>query len=572
MKHASTNMAAHKAAKVLGALNELSHKSTVVLFAALVMEERLNPHSDVAKELQTLGFTNYYGQLTPEVMNHYGECIEMMVANCGTNLGPMAEPTSLVDLGHSKVKGKSTTSPLVEKAELYMRSTGYTLDRRVIALANMDVDKLSREQRVSLAVLMSTALPETFYFPVSYDYRGRMYYRGGLVTPQGDDLMKGCLRFAEEAPLGKHGLAAIHMAFADAMGWKVAKVAVAAKIEATDLIAEGLGSHGYQAAGLAMEIQHIGLWVQEGNALEDFMSGIVCHQDATCSGLQIAAAITGDRATAHATNCTASSKMDERECVYQDVTDIVATSSTPLGALARKYGRGMLKFAVMTLGYGAGKSTLKLTVVEFILKQNNLKFIKSRKMDAAQNLEVAMTLLARTPEMIDWEVEEDVLMEALDAKCGATICLMETLKQVSDLASMDSDSVEWTTQDGFHCVQEKQSGDVVEVGKFSMEFDTKMDTDLQSQAIAPNVVHSLDAAQMREAIRELRGKPVAAVHDSLGTRPCDYWNAGIQVRKAFVRIDARTTVQALCDEHGVILPLLGTYKPEEAAKSAYFWC
>lgn len=552
IKNVSATTAAYRTARLTGGLADISREATVFLFAILAEGESINPHTPLAKELISVGFVDYFGGIKPWLADNMGKAIEDLVASAGADLGPMAEPTTMKQLGHRSVKGKSSYSRTVVEAERKMRNTAFTVDRRVFALATGCMHELKREQRIALAALGSTTLPETFYFPVSYDYRGRMYYRGGIVTPQGDDLLKGLLRFADEAPIGKNGLSAICLSLADALGIKAPKRQAIAQVLATDLVAVGNGSHGFQAAGLAMEIQHILQWRDAGNAIEDFVSGIVCHQDATCSGLQIAAAITGHRDTAEATNCTASSPDDERADVYGEVSDICADSQTEIGQICRDYGRDAVKYAVMTLGYGAGRKTLIRTVGDFLLKKGLINV-------AAE----------------DWIMDErsqKVFFEALEQRCGATIALMEALKTAASVAVARGDTITWTTTDGFEAVQHKTSGDVVESGQYRMIFDEKTDLELEVRAIAPNIVHSIDASQMRDAICWLNKAPVAAIHDSLGTRPCDYWEAGKQVRLAFERVKPRQVALDFCSKYGVELPIMGDYEPSEATESSYFWC
>lgn len=551
-KNVSINLVAALSAKQLGAIAELSPTATVVLFRGLVLNERLNVRSLVARELIASKLYNAFGTLTLNVVACLEEAIQHLLNTSGADLMPQPEPTTIAALGHKVVKGKSKTSRSVAHAEQVMRSTAFTIDRGVLALAMCDYT-LTKEDRATAIVASSDLLPETFYFPVSYDYRGRMYYRGGILTPQGTDLAKGLITFADKAPIGPHGRFAISVSLADAAGFKGTKLECYTWARKTaDLRAlatrdvEGLKQgKGYQAAGLAAELLKLDAWCATGALEESFMSGIVCHQDATCSGLQIAAAITGHRETAVQTNCVASNHTDGKSDLYGTVAQAWAAQPTLLGKYAALYGRAMAKKAVMLLGYGAGAETLMSKVSEWLLEEQGIT--------------------------MEWDdTEEKQFMDVLETWCTAAVCIKDCLQKV---VPASGDVFEWTTHDGFKVVHDKHAGDEVAIGNFKMTFDEKWEENVNITAVAPNFVHSLDAAQMREAVRTLgKGTPVACIHDSLGVRPCDFVAASEAVRLAFSAIDARAVCVDLCERYGIVLPTLGDYNPAEAVESSYFWC
>ena len=542
-KHVSVNLAAFGSAKFIGGLQGLSNTATVILFRMLVLNEKVRPSSDPGKELIRADIVAPYGQLRRWVAEHMGEAIEVLLQESGADLLPQPVPTTMADLGHRLVKGKSKASKLVRDAERVMRETAFTADRKVLALALCSPD-LSKEDRLAAAVLNSEHMvSDTFYFPVSYDYRGRMYYRGGIITPQGSDFLKGVLMFAEKAPIGKHGRFAMVQALADAAGFKGTKAEALVWAVVADLREIANGSEGYQAAGLACELIALEQFVLDGGIEAEFESGIICHMDATCSGLQIAAAITGHRATAEATNCTARAASDGKADVYGEVADLISATKCELAQYTRKFGRKIVKKAVMTLGYGAGKETLKRSVVSFL-----------------------------EDEGIEWEFDalsEAVFMQSLMARCSATVALKD---QLQDFVELQGDAFEWTTHDGFEVYHDKHAGETVEVGAFQMVFDAKWDESVNCTAVAPNFVHSLDAAQMREAVRIIGNKPVACIHDSLGVRAADYVTAARAVRVAFTKIDAKRIASDLLAQQNITLAPMGDYEPAECITSSYFWC
>lgn len=549
LKHVSVNLAAHEAARWLHVAGDLSPAATVLLFRSMVLGESINPKSDIGRELVAADILQPFGQLKGWITEHLGEHIELLVREAGADLTPMHQPTSISQLGHAPISRSagSRRSRDVLAAERIMINTGFRINRHVLRLAHRNEADLSKEERMALYIATRPDVQgHDLYFPVSYDYRGRMYYRGGLLSPQGPDLHKGLIEFAEGAPLGEHGYKALCYALADAMGYKGLRKDTELWLVMQDVEAVRDGSEGYLAAALANEwllCYHL-----PTEAQQLFVSHVVCHQDATCSGLQIAAAATGHRPTADATNCTARPLDVPRGDVYQAVADALAQSNTPLGDLAARLGRALVKKAVMTLGYGAGKATLIRSLAEYLYD------IGEYRGDPA-----------------DFELDRashKAFFDALEAHCGATVALLRTLQEAAEATP---DDLQWTTADGFHVVQHKESGEEATAGRFKMTFSKELDSDLQATAIAPNVVHSIDAAQMRIAVRQL-DRPVACVHDSLGTRACDYRDAAVAVRRAFIGCDPRGTVDRFLTDRGITTPTLGDYRPTEVMQSAYFWC
>lgn len=545
-KHVSVNLAAHGSAKFIAGLAGISNLATVVLFRLMVMNDRVLPKTVVGKELIRAGIVGTFGDLKPWVANHMGEAIELLLENAGCDLIPQEAPISIMKLGHQLVRGRAEVSRRARQADNNMSKVGFRVNPHVLKLAVTDME-LKSQDRMAVAIFTSALIPmpEVFYFPVSYDYRGRMYYRGGLITPQGSDLQKGLLQFDDAAPIGKHGYFAIVQALADAAGFKGTKAECMAWAKTADLVALSEGSEGYQAASLAHELVKLQAWVADGNLEEDFVSGIICHMDATCSGLQHAAAITGHRPTAELTNCTARGQAEGKADIYQTVADDwAAQTSTQLGQLASKYGRSMAKKAVMLSGYGAGKEKLKLEI-ELFLHTQGIEFIWNER-------------------------EETLLMSVLEHRCVAALAVKHVLSRCVQAAG--EEGVSWTTHDGFTVHQGKQAGEIVDAGGFSMEFDATWTEEVNITSIAPNFVHSLDAAQMREAVRMMRGKPVAAIHDSLGVRPCDYVEAAQHVRTAFTKLEGTRILSELATGHSTALDIVGDYDTSECLKSSYFWC
>ncbi len=152
LKHMNVDIAAAKAARFLGGLSGVSPRATVILFRSLVLNEPVGPYSDVGRELIAADFFTPFGKMKQWVANHMAEYIELMVAECGADLTPMLEPTSIQQLGHKAVKGRSKTSALVRIAERAMTHTGFQIDEHVLAIARQHQSELSKEDAMAMFI------------------------------------------------------------------------------------------------------------------------------------------------------------------------------------------------------------------------------------------------------------------------------------------------------------------------------------------------------------------------------------------------------------------------------------
>ncbi len=432
-------------------------------------------------------------------------------------------------------------------------------------IAYFDVNE--EDVRVLNEILKYTK--ETMYFPVTMDKRGRMYYRGGLLSPQGTDFCKAAFQFAKSKPLGETGFEAIAIHTANVCGMD--KVSIEDRISwVRDNIDSGTfanvelfqdvmelfpNADKFQATVAITEINRI-LAVGGNPALVE--SNLVCHQDGTCNGLQHMAALTGSRATAESVNCVASTRDDVPSDIYgiiSDEAESLATNQDEL-RLIQKYGRKMAKNPVMIVGYGAGKDTVKKNTVAFLAKHGEDSSLGN--------------------------VIGELYMSALENKAAAVKSFTSAITSRMEEAMITGlEKASWVTADGFvadikYTTIEQHR---VRAGNFNCikpHTGSTLDTVKTRGAMAPNLVHSIDATHLRMVINQCEHELVT-VHDSIGSHACDFFETAQSIREQFAEVHKYDIMSDLCTSIGVRTPRFEEkrqsvgYKAEEALQSTYIF-
>tara|TARA_R110000822_G_scaffold46604_2_gene123964 strand:+ start:596 stop:2746 length:2151 start_codon:yes stop_codon:yes gene_type:complete len=404
-----------------------------------------------------------------------------------------------------------------------------------------------------------------FYFPVTMDTRGRMYYRGGLLSPQGVDFCKAAFQFANSKPLGKHGFKAVclHIANSCGMGaeainnrvrWVQDNWETIMSINThQDVRKNFVGADVFQALVACKELSRLakitGSWDEKS-------SNLVCHMDGTCNGLQHMAAITGDRATAEAVNCVESTY----DQVPADVYGLVSSASekhvvgNPL-ELIQKYGRGMSKNYVMITSYGATETTTKANIA---------KYLTSKRENVTSSEDIS-----------------DAYLEAITETAGAITQLTDAIKtRVQFALAAGMKKFVWRTADDFLASTRYDDDEsmAVRVGLFYTRKrgmgSAPLDARKTAQAMTPNFVHSIDATHLRLVVNACDHELVT-VHDSIGSHPCDYFATASMVRQKFAMVhtgyDALTDLCESMKQPVPVFPRTGDYSATEALKSAYIF-
>lgn len=437
-----------------------------------------------------------------------------------------------------------------------------------------------------------------FYFPHQLDYRGRTYPVPLQLNPQGNDLAKGLLMFAEGRPLGDMG--GFWLAVHGANTWGVDKGALSKRVdwvlENSDWIvacghdpianrewmdADG-GKKAWQFLAFACE------WSRFIDLHEspDFISHLPVSLDGSCNGLQHFSAMLRDEVGATATNLTAS---EEQHDIYTEVAEaterrvIEATRGDSavdreIGGIWLQFGitRKVVKRPVMTTPYGATQIGMKEMVLDDVVKVDKTGF------DFGPKTWVSAAWLAGH------------IYGAIGETVSAAQQAMGFLQGAASALAKEDKPIAWTTPAGLPVVQhinayKTLSLDTTLLGRVQLRFaqsTDKLDRRRQKTSIAPNFVHSYDAAHLMLTVcateREL-GRPVswAMVHDSFGTHAGDVQAMSVILRREFVRMyTGHSPLEELAESVRSALkdpdacppaPRLGTFDVAEVNEAEFFF-
>jgi DNA-directed RNA polymerase, mitochondrial len=397
------------------------------------------------------------------------------------------------------------------------------------------------------------------YFPHKLDFRGRMYPIPMGLQPQGDDLARGLLEFAEGKPVTE-----------DSEAWLAINVATAFgvdKVSFEDRLAWVNERHDLWLA-IARDPKECREWADQKKPWQALAaaldlagylthgSGYVSHAvvsvDGTCNGIQHLSAMTLDEVAGGLVNLVPNEKPAD---IYQHVAnllreDVERIAGGPSGDAAEHaqwwldvfpdgFTRDMTKRQVMVLPYGGTKDSF----FTYTRKWLDEVMPPQTEWDAGSEEERSAYFKLRF-QRLAFLVNR--LWDIVKSQVRGGMGVMEWLQACAKHCTEANQPIVWVTPSGFvvrhfygrveeQCIKVKLDGsDHVLRRKVSTK-----DLDIQSQlrGIAPNFVHSLDASCLVTCINAVRRRGVtafSAIHDSYGTHAADMWTLFAGLREAFV--------------------------------------
>lgn len=385
------------------------------------------------------------------------------------------------------------------------------------------------------------------YFPHNLDFRGRMYAMPSHLNPQGADIAKGLLEFADGKPLGTSGMRWLKIHLANTYGedkcsldarvqWAETHATMIERVAADPLLHRDWieADKPFQFLAACME------YAQAAQNPEH-VSHLPISVDGSCNGLQNFSAMLRDEVGGAAVNLVPSEKPQD---IYQIVADKLAErfaqSDNPYAAQWLAYGftRKETKRSVMILPYAGTQSSMR----EYVMDR-----VKER-CEAGDVPPWGITHLPAVAFFVKdmWDVLHTTVVAAMSA--------MHWLKQAAKVAAHDQVPVTWTTPLNFPALQmypEMESRRVsTRLGGSIVCFRTNepkvtdsntvlLDRQRQASAVAPNFVHSMDAANLMLCVVRCTEKGIrhfSMVHDSYGTLAADMDTLSETLRESFIEL------------------------------------
>lgn len=406
------------------------------------------------------------------------------------------------------------------------------------------------------------------YFPCTLDFRGRVYPVTNYLNPQGDDLAKGLLTFAEGKLLGSGAVAlALHGANKlgkTPQGLKLSKATLQERVDAIvgltpDIerwAADPMACRGWCDENVDKPLQFYAFCVEwaafvklerEGRGHE-FVSSLPCAVDGTCNGLQHFSALLCDPIGGAAVNVVPGERPQD---IYERISDAVlrrleqAASSNEHARLWLSSGlvdRKLAKRPTMTFGYGSKRFGFRQQLIDYVRTHDRWSELRQR--DFTEDGKKPGNLLPAACGYMSgliWDALQEIVVAASRG--------MQWMQEAARYVAAQGVCAEWTVpltafpvRQFYMEARSRQIETMLHGRTYKPRVYTvlpKPDLLKQSNAVAPNFVHSLDAATLMLTVNEAARRGVTSfgmVHDSYATHAADCAVLAEATREMFAQL------------------------------------
>lgn len=386
-------------------------------------------------------------------------------------------------------------------------------------------------------------LDKPFWFVYQCDFRGRMYPSSSAISPQGGDFNRALLRFHEGKSISDGGVPWFKIHGANTYG--IDKVSFQDRIKWVDENSERIREVGRDPfrvlefwKGADKPWQFLA-WAMEYNQFcevgPSFVSHISVGLDGTCNGLQNFSAMLRDPVGGLTTNLIPGPKPAD---IYSEVAKVLSSKvlacTDPKFDIWKKYlavcngtfPRSMTKRPVMTMPYGVTLHSCRDYLAQFLVQEAGEYFPRAKVFQYSTDI---VPLL--------WASMGEVVQAA---RVG-----MDWIQSVANVTAKAGKPLSWWSPAGFPVVQDCRRTTIKQVktqvsGKLrlALRFEqAEQDVKKQTQAAAPNFIHSMDAAHAMFTIQEAKAAGCTAfhfVHDDFGTHARDISQLFMILREVFI--------------------------------------
>lgn len=448
----------------------------------------------------------------------------------------------------------------------------------------------SRRLSVAFAVTTAEALVgRPVFFVHEFDWRGRIYPVSSGLSPQGPDVEKAMLRYAERFPLGRNGLDRLKIWAAGCAG--VDKVSFADRIKWWDTTwgdnpdpDDDMRWTEYDDPFLfAQAAREIRRAIASGSSAT-YMSNVSVCVDGSQNGLQHLSAMGRDEVGGEAVNLIDGEVPRD---LYAAVGNLVyvavegdAQASLASGVVTDELGQALppLVWQEQLENAKARRKTVKRSVLAYPYGVTKSGMCNGLMEDGFTDG------LPGSKHRNAWYLAEKIDLAVRDVVISAAR-LMDWFRSVAESLGSRGIPLYWETPVGFPCCMRYavKSEKRIEVNgfKFGVLEDTdEISTAAQIRGVVANVVHSFDSAHAVRTCLRLVGqgyKSFHFVHDSFGCHAgrVDYLNAAL--RQEFVKIHSEDLIgwfKTYAESHAVavnVIPPSGALDLEKVKTSRFFF-
>lgn len=431
---------------------------------------------------------------------------------------------------------------------------------------NAKIMSRSRIVLDSLAVAEELRDKPELWFPHTKDFRGRLYPAATFGPhPQGSDIQKALLMFAEGVPLGPDGLYWLMIRAANTAGqdkltmedriaWVLENQDQIILAATTPLQSTWWAETSDEPWSFLATCYELALALQSSSP-EKFVSHLPVPLDGSCNGLQHLAAMGRDPVGASATNLIRSTTRQDiyeevaksvRLQVEQDVLDGVDQARLWQGQIARS----VVKRAVMTTPYGVTDRGIR----DQLIVDGHVPDGDVGKGAAADYL-------------------RDKLVQALTNTVQSARSIMAWLQSTADALARAGLPFDWTTPTGsrvrqaYHVSTRHQLRTLIGSAiLYNEERAAGLNVRKQALGSAPNVIHSFDAAHLSMTVNACVKRGItsfAMIHDSYGTHAGNTTKLSSILREQFCVIYREDWLKRIKDDIATYAPHVKVADPPE---------
>tara|TARA_Y100000593_G_scaffold71769_1_gene131810 strand:+ start:5702 stop:8074 length:2373 start_codon:yes stop_codon:yes gene_type:complete len=420
---------------------------------------------------------------------------------------------------------------------------------RIKAKTIHEKNEKTRGARIGIAKTLWVARrfkgEEELYFPVSLDFRGRIYYRPPYLNPQSNDVSRSLLLFANKTPITNEkelNWLRVHGANLYGLGksdWQT-------RIDWThehDQLITGAGNDPWLNAEFWMRAdkpwsflafcREYYLFRKHGWGYE---CGLGVMLDCTCSGIQHYAALLKSEEMGELVNLKHSDKpQDIYSSVMSRANKVLRLSDDPRAAkwLSLQPDRSLAKGPVMTTPYSATELSFYYSCYDWARKRAKKMFGNS-------------SWTTRKGAMSTVHYMAQILHKEASVLIGPAVKAMEWFKLIGRRAGKRGTPLQWESPSGLLVHQEYANTRETRIrlkylSDVHMDIRTRinqtgLDSKRMANALSANIIHSLDGSAMSFATIHamMNGiQNIGGVHDCFSTTPAEMSQLRDSVRQSF---------------------------------------